>query len=120
MSEEAKPRMKPVIILPKGEMSPEDIAILRDNLFCVVEAEHPGDVRFMEPPPSSDYSNAERAAINLCRYLLNNPPSNGYRDQSFIVAKFMYYVIEGTPLAANAPPPVAPVIQNKQRRAKSQ
>lgn len=91
-------RVKPVIVLPKGELSPEDLQLLRDNGFCVVEAEHPDAVRFMEPPPQG-YTTQEQAAIKLCRYIVNYENQNVSFDRRSLVDLLCRYMIEGTPLA---------------------
>lgn len=104
----SEPRIKPVIIISKGELSPEDIALLRENQFCVVEAENPDDVRFMEPPPQG-YSAQETAAIKLARYVVSygNPDVNFTRRG--LVDLLCQYMIEGTPLAYNKPQTVKKV-----------
>lgn len=91
-----KTRMKPVIILPKGAVSAEDIALLRENQFCVVEADDPSEVRFMEPPPNG-YSEQERAAIALCRHIMRHSWDASWtkRDLGNLLAQFF---IEGSPL----------------------
>ncbi len=45
-------KLKPVIVIPVGCMTKKDIAELRANQFCVVEAQDPSLVRFIEPPPT--------------------------------------------------------------------
>lgn len=88
-------QMKPVVILPKGAMSKEDIQRLNDNDFVVVEAEAPEDVRFCEPP-AMGYSVQERAAISLCRYLMSNRSYNlNFGEISSLYAQF---IIRGSPL----------------------
>lgn len=66
MSDNGLPRIKPIIILPKGEMSKKDIATLNANHLCVVEAKDPSKVRFVDPPPEG-YTVQEKAAIQLFR-----------------------------------------------------
>jgi hypothetical protein len=44
--------MKPIVILPPGAMSKEDIDRLRNNNLCVVEAQEPGLVKFLDPIPA--------------------------------------------------------------------
>lgn len=95
-------RVKPVIILPKGELSPEDLERLRDNGFCCVEAEHPDEVRFMEPPPAG-YEKAEQAAIQLCRYIVNYEKRECHFERRQLVDLLARYMIEGTPLSALPP-----------------
>lgn len=63
--------MKPIIILPPDEIKPEDIAILRENGLCVVEAKHPHEIKFVDPIPSFvQRTKIESAAISLSRMLL--------------------------------------------------
>lgn len=62
-------RIKPVIILPKGEMTKRDIKKLTDNGIVVVEANDPSLVRFADPPPEG-YGIQEQAAIELFRTLM--------------------------------------------------
>lgn len=66
MSDNGLPRIKPIIILPRGEMSKKDIATLNANHLCVVEAKDPSKVRFVDPPPEG-YTVQEKAAIQLFR-----------------------------------------------------
>jgi hypothetical protein len=68
-------RIRPVVILPVGEMAKKDIKKLNDNGICVVEAKDPSKVRFADPPPEG-YSVQERAAIELFRILAAKPIFN--------------------------------------------
>ena len=68
----AELRIKPIIVLPKGEVTKRDIKKLNDNGLCVVEASDPSKVRFIDPPPEG-YSVQERAAIELFRVLVAKP-----------------------------------------------
>ena len=96
--------MRPVIILPTGEVSKKDLRELRKNGFCVVEAKAPGLVRFLEPPPQ-DYSMQEEAAIKLCRSLLDKTNTLCLTRQE-IASKYALIIIDGTPLAVSVPAPV--------------
>jgi hypothetical protein len=88
-------KIKPVIILPKGEMSKKDLKRLNENGFIVVEAKDPSTVRFCEPPPLG-YSIQEKAAISLCRYLLNR---GGYNyDKKEISELYAHFIINGSTL----------------------
>lgn len=69
MNDDTDARMKPIIVLPIGEVSQEDIAELRKNGICTIEAKDPSLVRFIEPPPFG-YSEQEKAAIELFRVML--------------------------------------------------
>lgn len=44
--------MKPIIILPPNTMTDENIQLLRDNDLCVVVAEDPAAVKFIDPLPT--------------------------------------------------------------------
>ena len=90
-------RMKPVIILPVEHVSKDDIAELRANGFCVIEAKEPDSVRFMEPPPMG-YSEQEKAAIKLCRHLLAQPNHANFTRES-ISSLLSWFFIQGSPLA---------------------
>ena len=64
--------MKPMIIIPAKAMSDANIKLLRDNGICVVVANKPEAVRFLDPiPASSSRTQIENAAIKLSRILLN-------------------------------------------------
>lgn len=89
-------RMKPVIILPKGAVSAEDIAKLGENGICCIEAEAPEDVRFMEPPPNG-YTEAEKAAIALFRFVMKHQPDQTWTKRE-LGHLFAQMIISGTPL----------------------
>src|SRR5262245_57081515 len=84
--------MKPVIILPCEAMSKEDIELLRANDICVVEADDPDAVRFMEPPPSGDYDVVDRGAIELGRWILAQSPTDQYTC-TVLVAKLARAIV---------------------------
>lgn len=64
--------MKPILILPPKLMSEEHIKLLRDNDLCVVVAEDPAKVRFLDPiPAQSQRGKIEQAAIALSKIVLN-------------------------------------------------
>ncbi len=93
-------KMKPIIIVQPGVMSKEDIQKLNDNELCVVEADDPAKVRFLDPiPAAADRSKVEQACIELSRILLNGKWSGssmlGKSDM-----RSLYYdcLINGTPL----------------------
>ncbi len=92
--------MKPVVILPKGQMTKEDITELRANDWCVVECDDPSLVRFTEPPPAS-YSNMDQAAMKLCRYLVDCDRAETVRNRRDIAALLVEFILEGESL----PPP---------------
>ena len=61
--------MKPLLVIPIGELSKKDIGRLNRNGFCVVEAKDPSKIRFNEPPPMQ-YDQHDRAAIDLFRVIM--------------------------------------------------
>jgi len=89
-------RMKPVIIIPVGQVSKRDLKRLNDNSFCVVEAKDPSTIRFSEPPPNG-YSEQEKAAIQLCRFVISHPSAASWTrlELGNLLARFF---IEGSPL----------------------
>lgn len=89
-------RIKPLIILPKNQMSAEDIQRLNDNGLCVVEAENPDSVRFAEPPPAMDYDIRERAALQLFRRLMVR--TNATYTRSDVAQFFVDAILNGSPL----------------------
>lgn len=93
--------MKPIIILPTGSMSQEDIEQLRKNDLCVVVAKEPNLVKFVDPIPAvSQRTKIEDAAIRLSRKVLNP----GYWQTSdtckILTQTFFEILSEGTPLSA--------------------
>ena len=98
MSDEIKPkRMKPVIILPEGMMSKADKSRLNANDFCVVECKDPSLVRFQEPPPLG-YSAQEKAAIQLCRWILSHTLGSTSFNKQELSAKLAEIFIHGSQL----------------------
>lgn len=91
---------KPVIILPTGKVSKADIRMLRKNGLCVIEAEDPSLIRFLEPPPG-DYGPQEKAAIATCRHLMGQCE---YLNGREIKALFANFIIKGTTLEYSKPP----------------
>lgn len=93
--------MKPIIILPPETMDAENIAMLRDNGLCVVEAKNPAAVKFVDPiPAASCRTTIEDAAIKLSRKLLNGDlVGQDYRKN--IAALFFDILAKGTPLDPN-------------------
>jgi hypothetical protein len=95
--------MKPMMIIPVGALSKEDIQRLNDNDICVVEAKDPALVKFVDPIPIvSCRTQIEHAAIQLSRRLLNYTKETwpyrgelGYSDVSKI---FVELLLKGTPL----------------------
>lgn len=91
--------MKPILILPIGAMSAEDIERLRQNDICAVEAESPGLVRFVDPPPTGNHDQVTEACLQLSRLVMNNPSEN-YTGRS-LSAWWAQCLINAHPLRRN-------------------
>jgi hypothetical protein len=102
-------RIRPVIIIPPKTLSKKDIKKMSENGFCVVEAEDPSKVRYLDTPPPYDYSDQERAAIQLCKVLLSSGVPTTNWQKMTITEKFIELLIKGSPLQAAQPQPVATV-----------
>lgn len=67
-----KDNMKPIVILPPGAMTDDNMTMLRENGLCVVVAENPPAVKFLDPITAVIGRTAvESAAIELSRKVLN-------------------------------------------------
>jgi len=94
-----------MMIIPPDLMSETDRQLLNDNGICVVVAQDPGKVRFVDPlPVVSSRSQIEQAAIQLSRKLLNrkvfNTDWSGEKEVSWIIAQaFAQLLTIGTPLS---------------------
>jgi len=99
-------RIQPVIILPLDMMSKKDIAILRRNMLCVVECKDPSAVRFCEPPPNG-YSEQEKAAIKLCRYVMSQNSTVGWTKRD-LAERLADFFIAGSPLEGATRVPTVP------------
>lgn len=98
--------MKPMIIVPPGELTPIDIKKLEDNGICAVVAKHPERVKFVDPIPcQSSRTQIENAAIKLSRILLNRTWGNFYNSDTLGQREFAHMYVacltEGTPLDRN-------------------
>jgi hypothetical protein len=92
-------KMNPIIILPPKAMSGTDIELLRKNGLCVVVAENPATVKFVDPiPAASSRTQIEDAAIKLSRKILSPGfwTNDGTRDS--IARTYMDILIKGTAL----------------------
>lgn len=97
-------RMKPIIILPPDAMSEADIKELRDNGLCVVVADDPAKVKFLDPIPSAaERTKIEDAAIELSRRVLASDFSNDSTSvwKSEICRTFVDVLVKGTRLDMN-------------------
>lgn len=92
--------MKPIILLPPDAMSKEDIERLRENGLCVVEANQPERVTFMDPIPAiEERGKVEQAAILLSRKIMGSGYWNDDGStRKEIVECFYDILIKGTPL----------------------
>lgn len=94
-------QMRPVMIIPKGSMSSEDIARLNENLLCVVESADPAGVNFLDPLPAlSQRTEIEEAAIQLSRRLLSMRGNIGSDE---IQKMFVQLLLQGTRLHVESP-----------------
>ncbi len=97
--------MKPIIILPPGSMTKEDIDRLRENELCVVESNDPALVKFVDPIPAiSSRTEIENAAIQLSRKVMSpNFWTGGYNASMRLDCVRVFYDIltKGTPLDPN-------------------
>lgn len=80
-------------------MTAEDIKEMRDNGLCVVVAEDPAAIKFLDPIPSAmDRTKQEAAAIALSRKIM----SPGFWDNSdtrkSMTAHFVDLLVAGTSL----------------------
>ena len=100
MSDTKDWKVKPIIILPPGVMQDADIQLLRDNGLCVVTAEDPGKVRFLDPIPAAEKrGQMEEAAIALSRKVLR---ASGVISRSDAAGFFVDAITKGTPLGADS------------------
>jgi hypothetical protein len=91
--------VKPMIILPPGTMSKEDMDQLRENGVCVVEAKEPAVVRFVDPiPVQSSRTQIEQASIELSRRLLSKG-NEQLMQRKDIASLFVSLLTKGTPLS---------------------
>jgi hypothetical protein len=91
--------MKPMIILPPGVMDDENIKLLRENDICVVVAEDPAKVRFVDPiPAASNRAQMEQAAISLSRKILNRGFWNDPSTRDEMCRWYVELLVSGTPL----------------------
>lgn len=91
--------MKPVIILPPETMSPEDIAKLNDNGFCVVESKDPARVKFVDSIPDALSRTAlEQGALKLSRIILAKGFWSNDATRQMLAAHLIDILVQGTPL----------------------
>lgn len=95
--------MKPMMILPVGAMDDENIRLLRENHICVVVAENPAALKFVDPlPTASSRTEIENAAIKFSRRVLRK---NEFNDNDVfrgtLTKMFVDMLVSGTPLDPN-------------------
>lgn len=91
-------KMKPVIIIPPDTISDDDIKLLRENNLCVVVAQDPSAVKFLDPIPAQlQRTKIEQAAIMFSRKLLARGTYDGQTRANF-TAMFFDLLVAGTPL----------------------
>ncbi len=94
--------MKPMIIIPPGQMAQSEIKLLRDNDICVVVAKNPEKLKFVDPIPAiSQRGEIETAAIKFTRLMLNPNMWNNaeaHWDKGDMAKMFTKYLIEGSSL----------------------
>lgn len=91
--------MKPLIIIPKGAISSKDKEKLTKNNICVVEAETPSLVKFVDSVPEiASRTQIEQAAIQLSRKILQRSAWNNDHTNKEMAAIFVDLLIKGTPL----------------------
>ena len=92
-------QVKPIIILPIGAMAKEEIEQLRANDLCVVEAQDPAAVRFLDPIPAMvSRTQVEEAAIALSRKLLSPHFWKTEETRNMVSARFVEILLRGMPL----------------------
>lgn len=92
-------KMKPLMIVPRGSMSQEDIKVMRENHLCVVEAENPSAVKFIDSLPAvSSRTDIESAAIRLSRKIINPGFWSSEDTRREMAAKFIDLLVSGTAL----------------------
>lgn len=94
--------MKPIIILPPGAMTDDNIKKLEDNGICVVVAEKPEEVRFLDPIPSAaSRDKMIQASVQLSRILLSPGGMNGIQSRADACRLYTDILLEGTPLESH-------------------
>jgi hypothetical protein len=106
--------MQPILVLPPDEMSPEDMQRLRDNGICVVEAKHPGELRFIDPPPVGNHDQVTEASLNLTRFVVNNYQSGGSYNAKDLAGYWAHMLINAHATQKQQVERVAPVKKGKQ------
>lgn len=97
-----KASMKPIIILPPGMMTPEDIQKLEANWLCVVIAKDPSQVKFLDPTLCIAHrTDLEQAAIQLSRKVLNPGYWTHDDTRQQLTRTFCDILLKGTPLDKN-------------------
>lgn len=91
--------MQPVMIIPSGTMSKDDIALLNANGICAVESKEPDKVKLLEPLEClSSRNEIEVAAIKCTQKLLNGELWNTKDTINQISGLFLDILKQGTML----------------------
>jgi len=91
--------MKPIVLLPEGEMKPQDIAKLTANGICIVECKDPARVKFLDPIPSAaSRSKIEQAAIMLSQKIMRQGYWSDPATRNLVIATYFDILVKGTPL----------------------
>jgi len=91
--------MKPMMIVPPDMMSDDNLKLLRDNGICVVVAEKPEAIKFLDPiPAAASRTQIEHAAIMLSRKLLGPESPWGGSTRDSVAKMFVDLLVTGTPL----------------------
>jgi hypothetical protein len=91
--------MRPIIIVAPNLLDAENIKALRDNDICVVVAEDPSKVKFIDPiPAQSSRTKIEDAAIALSRKILKHGTFDDGSRRNF-ASMYVDLLINGTPLS---------------------
>lgn len=94
--------MKPILIVPEGQMSAESIKVLNDNDICTVEAKDPSQIKFVDPIPAiSNRTEIEVACIKLSRFLMIESTNDYSVTRKEIASYYLKFLSEGTPLDRN-------------------
>jgi hypothetical protein len=91
--------MKPIIIVPPGMVSKDDMAKLESNGICIIEAADPSKVKFLDPIPSAaERTKSEDAAIMLSRKILSDGFWKDGSTRKEMATAFVDILVKGTRL----------------------
>lgn len=94
--------MKPMLIIPPGALSKEDIEKLNANDICTVESQDPTAIKFVDPIPSATNRNEiENAAVEMLRTLIGTEWWSQFTDRRPYRSNVLTLYVEC--LARNSP-----------------